>query len=209
MSFDLEQFSLIAHTALGDFYEFLDAYFLHGDDEPGDLGPESHQLEMFYTMYTLLSDGCGPFDDVLDALCEEDFEHGSSTDDCGRDERLDAIRRDVQRHLVEGLERCGKDRYEALETKNSGYIDEILSEHQSLIDGIGDGVDPDEIDIGTMIDEVRRPVVNLEASLASSSWFASWLKDPHTLNEFAECLCKLRAQQHNDLASLKTHIEQR
>ncbi|MDE0107900.1 MAG: hypothetical protein OXJ37_02740 [Bryobacterales bacterium] len=209
MSFDLERFSLIAHAELGEFYEFLDAYFLHEDDGPGDLGTEFHQLEMFYTMYTLLSDGSGPFEDALDALCEEDFEHGSCTDDCDRDERLGEIRRDVQRHLVEGLERCGKDRYEALETKNSGYIDEILSEHQSLIDGIGGGVAPDEIDIGTMIDEVRRPVLDLEASLASSSWFASWLKHPYTLNEFAECLCKLRAQQHSDLASLKTYMEQR
>lgn len=172
------------------------------------MGPEIHELQVFYTMYTLLSDGCGPFDDALDALCEGDFEHGSCADDRDRDERLDEIRDDVQRHLLEGLERCGKDRYEALETKNSGYIDEILSEPQSLIDDIGDGVDFDEIDIGAMIDEVRRPVVNLEASLASCSWFAAWLEDPHTLNEFAECLCKLRAQQHSDLASLKTHIEQ-
>jgi len=209
VSFDIERFSLMAHTALGDFYEFLDAYFLHEDDGPEDLGPERCHLEMFYMMYTLLTDGGGTFDDVLDALCAEDFEYGSCTDDCDRDERRDGIRSDVQGHLAEGLECCGKDRYEVQETKNSGYIDEILSEHQSLIDGIGDGVEPDEIDIGAMIDEVRKRVVELEASLASSIWFASWLKAPHTINVFAECICELRAQQHSDLASLKSHIEQR
>ena len=178
MTDDFQRLFATAFVMLQDYYEFLDDYFLHADDEPGNLGPERHQLELFYAMYTSLSDDSDDFGEVLDALCEQDYEYISCTDDCDRLERRDEIRHEVLSHLLAGLERCGQDRSEILQSTNSGYIDEISS-----------------------------PVGDLASSLASPSWFAAWEKNTYAIDEFAACLRKLRAQQHRDLAVLKDRIE--
>ncbi|MCY4597389.1 MAG: hypothetical protein OXC19_21630 [Bryobacterales bacterium] len=207
MTADFQRLFANASVMLQDYYEFLEDYFLQADVDPGNLGPESHQLELFYTMYKSLSDDSEDFGEVLDTLCAKDYEYTSCTDDCDRIERRDEIRYEVLSHLLAGLERCGQDRSEILQSTNAGYVDEALSEHCSLIDDIGRGVDPDEVDIEAMIDEIRSPVSDLASSLASSSWFGAWEKNTYAIDEFAECLRKLRAQQADDLAVLKDRIE--
>ena len=200
----LESF-LVAGLDMGqDYNEFLEDNFLWGD-EAGNLGAEEHPLQVFYGLYTSLSDDSGPFEEVLVALCEQDHDYKSCADDEERDDRRAAIVREVSSHLLEGLDRCGKDRSEILEATNC--FNEILSENRSLIDEIGGTPHSDEVDIEAMIDEVRWPVADLASSLASSTWFPSWEKDPYAIAEFAASLRKLRAQQDRDLATLKDRAE--
>ena len=200
----LESFFVAGLEMWQDYNEFLEDNFLWGD-EAGNLGAEEHPLQVFYGLYTSLSDDSSPFEEVLVALCEQDHDYKSSADDDERDERRDEIVREVSSHLLEGLDRCGEDRYEILQT--TSYFNEILAENRSLIDEIGGDAHPDEVDIEAMIDEVRRPVADLASSLASSTWFPSWEKDAYAIDEFAECLRKLRAQQDHELAILKDRAE--
>ena len=200
----LESFFVAGLDMRRDYNEFLEDNFLWGD-EAGNLGAEEHPLQVFYGLYTSLSDDSGPFEEILVALCEQDHEYSASADDDERDDRRDAIVREVSSHLLEGLDRCGKDCYEILQAIS--YFNETLAEHRSLIDEIGGDAHCDEVDIEAMIDEVRRPVADLASSLASSTWFPSWEKDTYAIAEFAACLRKLRAQQDHDLATLKDRAE--
>ena len=191
-----------------DYYEFLESHFLQPEDEYGALDhDENDQLMLFYTMYTSLSDDADGFRDVLDSLCNTDDAFKSCTDDSDRLERRDEIRYDVLSHLTAGLERCGEDRSEMLQGTNFGTIDGILSEHYAAIDEVGEGVDPDEVDIESMIDEIRKWVGTLASSLASSSWFSEWATNKYAIDVFAECLRQLRALQERDLAELKDRAE--
>ena len=201
----LESFFVAGLEMRRDYNEFLEDNFLWGD-EAGNLGVEEHPLQVFYGLYTSLSDDSGPFEEVLVALCEQDHEYSASADDDERDDRRDAIVREVSSHLLEGLDRCGKDRYEILQATN--YFNEILAEKRSLIGEIGGDAHSDEVDIKAMIDEVRRPVADLASSLASSTWFPSWEKNTYAIAEFAACLRKLRAQQDHDLATLRDRAEE-
>ena len=191
-----------------DYYEFLESHFLQPEDEYGALDhDENDQLMLFYTMYTSLGDETDGFGDVLDSLCNSDDAFKACTDDSDRLDRRDEIRCDVLSHLRAGLERCGEDRSEMLHGANFGTIDGILSEHDAVIDEVGEGVDPDEVDIESMIDEIRKCVGNLASSLASSSWFREWATNKYAIDVFAECLRKLRALQEHDLAALKDRAE--
>ena len=200
----LESFLVAGLDMWQDYNEFLEDNFLWGD-EAGNLGAEEHPLQVFYGLYTSLSDDSGLFEEVLVALCEQDHDYKSCADDEERDDRRGAIVREVSSHLLKGLDRCGEDRYEILQA--TSYFNEILAENRSLIDEIGGAAHSDEVDIEAMIDEVRRPVADLASSLASSTWFPSWEKGRYAIAEFAECLRKLRAQQDHDLATLKDRAE--
>lgn len=201
----LESFTAAGLDMWNDYNEFLEDNFLCGE-EPGNLGTEEHALQRFYGLYTSLGDNSGPFGEVLDALCEEDYDYQSCADDDERADRRDEIIREVSSHLLDGLYRCGKDRSEILQATNS--FDEILSESRNLIDKIGGDVDPDEVNIDAMIDELRRPVANLASSLASSSWSPGWEENSYGIDEFAEFLRKLRTQQDRALTILKSRAEE-
>ena len=200
----LESFFVAGLDMWQDYNEFLEDNFLWGD-VAGNLGAEEHPLQVFYGLYISLSDDSGPFEEVLVALCEQDHDYSTSADDDERDERRDEIMREVSSHLLDGLDRCGKDRYEILQA--TSYFNEILLENRNLIDEVGGDADPDELDIEAMIDEFRRPVADLVSSLASSTWFPRWERNTYAIAEFAECLRKLRAQQDHDLAILKDRTE--
>ncbi len=200
----LESFLVAGLDMWQDYNEFLEGNFLWGD-EAGNLGAEEHPLQVFYAMYTALSDDSGPFEEVLDALCEPDHDYQSSADDDERDERRAEIIREVSSHLQDGLYRCGEDRHEILQATE--YFNESLSENRSLIDEIGGDEDPGEVDIEAMIDELRRPVADLASSWASSTWFQEWEKNTYSIAEFGACLQKLRVQQDHDLAILKDRAE--
>ena len=200
----LESFAAAGLDMWQDYNEFLADNFLWGD-EAGNLGAEERTLQVFYGLYTALSDDSGPFEEVLDALCEQDHEYSSSSDDDERGNRRDEIIREVSSHLLDGLDRCGKDRYEILQA--TSYFNELLSENRSLIDKAGGGARPDDVEIEAMIDEIGRPVAELASSLASSAWFPSWEENTYAIAEFAACLRKLRARQDSDLAILKDRAE--
>ena len=200
----IESFTVAGLDMWQDYNEFIEDNFLCGD-EPGNLGTEEHSLQVFYGLYTSLSDGSCGFQEVLDAFCKQDYDYKSCADDDERDERRDEIIRELSSHLLDGLCRCGNDRSEILQTSN--YFDELLSENRSLIDEVDGDVDPDQVDIEAVIDEIRSPVVDLASSLASSSWFPTWEADTFAIDEFAECLRRLRAKQDHDLAILKDRVE--
>ncbi len=194
---------------LQDYYEFVDCYFFQLDDEPGALDhDEQDQLTLFYTMYSSLSDESDGFEDVLDSLCNKDDTYNACIDDSGRFEQRDEIKRNVLSHLTDGLERCGQDRSEILQGATFGSIDETLSECYDLIDDIGDGLDPDEVDIESMIDQIRSPVDELASLLSPSSWFTEWEKDKYAIGPFVKCLRQLRVRQERDLAAMKERIKQ-
>lgn len=201
----LESFTAAGLDMWLDYNEFLEDNFLCGD-EPGDLGPAEHSLQVFYGMFTSLSDDSGGFGEVLDALCEQDYDYDSCADDDERNERRDEILREVSSHLLYGLYRCGCDRSEILQTTN--YFDEVLSENCSLIDEIYSEVDPGEVDIEAIINEIRCPVADLAASMASSAWFPMWEKNTYAIDEFVGCLRELRTQQDRDLEILKNRVEE-
>ena len=192
-----------------DYYEFLDCYFLQSDDESGGLDhDENDQLSLFYTMYSSFSDESAGFEDVLDSLCNEDDTYNACTDDEDRSDQRDEIKRDVLSHLTHGLERCGKDRSEILQGAGFGSTgDEMLSEWYDIVDDIGEGLDPDDVDIESMLEEIRSPVGELESLLASSSWFAEWEKNKYAIGAFAECLRELRALQERELGATRKRAE--
>ena len=190
-----------------DYYEFVDCYFLQLDDEPDALDhDEQDQLRLFYTMYESLSDESDGFENALDLLCTTDDTYIACTGDSDRCERRDEIKNDVLSHLTDGLERCGHNRSNVLQGANS--INETLSQCYGIIDEVGDGVDPDEIDIESMIDEIRSPVDELASVLSPSSWFTEWEKDKYAIGPFVKCLRQLRARQERDFAAMKERVEQ-
>lgn len=200
----LESFFVAGLDMWQDYNEFLEDNFLWGD-EAGNLGSEEHPLQVFYGLYTSLRDASGPFEEVLVALYEQDHDYSASADDDERDERRNEIIREVSSHLLEGLDRCGQDRYEILQATNN--FNESLSENRNLIDEIGSDAGPEMVNIEAMIDEMRRPVADLASSLASSTWFPRWERNTYAIAEFAECLRKLRVQQAHDLAILKDRAD--
>lgn len=200
----LESFTAAGLKMVQDYNEFLEDNFLWGD-EAGNLGAEEHPLRVFYGLYTSLSDDSSPFVEVLVALCSQDHDYSTSADDDERDERRNEIVQEVSSHLLEGLNRCGKDRYEILQAFN--YFNEILSKNRSLTDEVGGDANPDEVDLEAMIDEFRRPVEDLVSSLAPSAWFQGWERNRCAIAEFAECLRSLRTQQVHDLAILRHRAE--
>lgn len=209
MTDDLQRLLASGLGMMQDYYEFLDCYFLQSDDEPGALDhKENDQLSLFYTMYSSFSDESAGFEDVLDSLCNEDDTYNACIDDQDRSDQRDEIKRDVLSHLTHGLERCGRDRSEILQGTGFGTTgDETLSECYDIVDDIGEGLDPDEVDIESMLEEIRSPVGELESLLASSSWFAEWEKNKYAIGAFAECLRELRTLQERELEAISKRVE--
>ena len=201
----LESFLAAGLEMWQDYDEFLEDNFLCGD-EPGNLGPEEHSLQVFFGMYSSLSDEYSGFGEVLDALCEQDYDYESCADDDERGERRAEIVREVSSHLLDGLLRCGRDRSEILEA--SSHFDEILSETCSLIDETHRDVDLGEVDLEAIIDEMRSPVADLASSMTSSSWFPVWERNTYAIDEFAGCIRDIRTQQDRDLEILKNRLEE-
>lgn len=208
MTAELQRLLASGFAMMQDYYEFLDCYFLQADDEPGALDHEENdQLSLFYTMYSSFSEESAGFEEILDSLCAEDDTYKACTDEEDQLDQRDEIKRDALSHLTRGLERCGEDRSEILHGADFSTVDEKLSEGYSLIDDIDQGVDPDEVDIESVLDEIRVPVDELASLLASSSWFADWEKNKYAIDAFTECLRKLRALQERELGAMRKRVE--
>ena len=126
-----------------------------------------------------------------------------------RGERRDQIKFEVLSHLEDGLEHCGRDRSEILQSTNGSAVDDKVSDCYGLVDEIGAGVDPNEVDLESRLDEIRASVHALKSLLSPSSWFGEWQKHKYAIGPFVECLGQLRTLQERDLAAMKKRVEQK
>ena len=200
------------YQMLWDYDEFVDCYFLQGDDDVDSLRhAEEEQLRLYYTMYESISDESAGFDKMLDVWCAADETYIACTDDAEACERREAIKNDVLSHLTNGLARCGQDRSTVLHGANA--IEETLAECDAYLDEIIDDVsngrvDPDDVGEPDQFDELHATVAELAAALAPSSWLTAWAQHPYALPPFVECLRQLRARQERKRAVLQKRVEQ-
>ena len=152
-----------------DYDEFVDCYFLQGDDDADSLREAEHeQLRLFYTMYAELSDESAGFDKALAVWCATDEAYLACTGDEEACARRDAIKNNALSHLSQGLARCGQDRANVREANS---LDETLSEYCGVIEETLDKV----MEIRGQVDELaaafsRRCCMNTPWGRGRASW---------------------------------------
>ena len=159
---------------------------------------EESLLMTFYSMYSALQ--CGDYgfdrivDGVLDSLCDED-DHDDYDDyeSCRNDEL-----REIEGHLVRGLERCGEDR-----TEVRGYVssvEEWIGEYQDLRG------EPDDLE--SLVSDIEASTASTAEHLsASAAWFDEWEKSKHAVDAFFECMRQLRLVHQNRFEATRTRVE--
>ena len=178
-----------------DYDEFVDGYFLQGDDDADSLRPaEDEHLRCFYTMYAEFSDESAGFDQALDEWCTTDAAYLACTGDDEACARREAIKTDALSHLSEGLGRCGQDR---ATVREANAIEDRLSECCSTIEAMLDE-----------IREIRGEVDELAAAFSPASWLTEWEKNPYALDPFIDQLRQLRARPARQLAARQTRMQE-
>ena len=125
------QFTRDDYQLVLDYDEFVDCYFLQGDDDADSLRPaEDEHLRCFYTMYAEFSDESAGFDQALDEWCTTDEAYLACTGDDEACARREAIKTDALSHLGEGLGQCGQDRATGREANFEDRLSECCRHHR-------------------------------------------------------------------------------
>ena len=174
------QFTRDDYQLVLDYDEFVDCYFLQGDDDADSLRPaEDEHLRCFYTMYAEFSDESAGFDQALDEWCTTDEAYLACTGDDEACARREAIKTDALSHLGEGLGQCGQDRATVREANFEDRLSECCSTIEAMLDEIR---------------EIRGEVDELAAAFSPASWLTEWEKNPYALDPFIDQLRQLRAR---------------
>ena len=185
------------------YVDLMEACYLEPCEEPELSLPEQEEslLMTFYSMYSALQCGDHGFDrladEVLDSLGNEDDHDDYDAYESWRDEEF----KEIEAHLVRGLERCGKDR-----TEVRGYVssvDDWIAECEDLRD---EPAGSDELE--SIVSEVEGSTEGTTQCLsASATWFDEWKKSEYAMDAFVDCIRRLRLLHENRFDAAKTRVE--
>ena len=188
------QFTRDDYQLVLDYDEFVDCYFLQGDDDADSLRPaEDEHLRCFYTMYAEFSDESAGFDQALDEWCTTDEAYLACTGDDEACARREAIKTDALSHLREGLGQCGQDRATVREANFEDRLSECCSTIEAMLDEIR---------------EIRGEVDELAAAFSPASWLTEWEKNPYALDPCIDQLRQLRARPARQRAARQKRIQE-
>ena len=189
------------------YVDLMETCYLETGEEPELSLPEQEEslLMTFYSMYSALQSGDHGFDrivdDVLDSLGDEDDHDDYDAYESWRDEEF----REIEGHLVRGLERCGEDR-----TEIRGYfssVDDWLAECRDLRD---EPASPDKLesDISEVVAQIEASTWSTTQRLSTSAaWFDEWERSEYAMDAFVDCMRRLRLLHENRLGAAKTRVE--
>ena len=177
-----------------------DCYIEMGEREDAESSlPEQEEslLMTLYSMYSALQ--CGDYgfdrivDEVLARLRDED-----DPDDTHESWWRDGEFREIESHLVRGLERCGEDR-----TEVRGYVSSVgewIDEYQDLRG------EPDDLE--SLVSDIEASTASTAEHLsASAAWFDEWEKSKYAVDVFFECIRQLRLLHQNRFEAARTRVE--